>query len=450
MRELLGAATAMVLLACPTPPRTDAGTETDAGLELDAGPPCDGGQRRNHLGECLVSADTPGFDCEANPIWVPFPPEGGLVTLSGDPRGFPSSLECHFPEQPHIPSVTVKARGVSFLVNLGLGGVLRAWVDEPEMNLSLSQVCPFPSWCPQQSYDPTILLGPSDISTDFAATRHLWVSGPGPFTAHFRRSPKQREQCAHATEVVLDDAGVARFTDDLANHFDRFFDPNDQEVSRSDGPIALYRLRLSADSNVAISGQFPDGARLMAFTPDCVEAWTAHSPLLIRIGRGEWVFGLLAPGRKNEFPIPYTLEVRATPEPPSSCANPVALTFVSDGGVQVARFSGTTEGLSGDFGPGCVVAGAWGPNQAFTFTTSSPLNVEALVSTTDPSFQPAVSLRAGSCIQTDAVCDVAIVPGAAARVTGNLIPAGAYFLAVGSQAASHDGGVFDLRVTLSP
>lgn len=437
MRGLFGAAIASLLLACPTPaPRLDAG---GAETEVDAGPTCDGGQIRNHLGECLVSGNTPGFDCLANPVSVPFPPERGMVTVSGDPTGFPSWVQCEY--WALHASLRYFTRGVAFVVNLRRDDLLRAWADEPGVEMTMSPSCPVQAKC-FGAYD----LSEGPLIDGFGAndnTRYLWISSPGPFTAHFRRSPAQ--QCAHAEEITLSDAGVFSMSGDLSNYFDRL-----------DGPIAVFHLQLPTTSDVVISGGLADGgSRLVKLAPDCAEVSGGVDSLRLPGVAGHLYFGLTGPGRARDFPLPFTIEVQATPPPPpppSACDNPVPLAFVSDGGVQVATFSGATNGLPDDLGPWCVYPTLKGPSQIFTFTTTAALNIDALVSTSDVSFRPAISMRAGGCSAGEFLCNVAILPGAAARVTANLLPPRTYFIAVGSEgtAPSPDGGVFTLRVTLTP
>lgn len=432
-------------LACsshPTLPDSGAtgdGGDVDAGI--DAGQTCDGGQGLNDVGECLVPTSTPGSGCQ-NPILVKFPDVAGVLSVSGDSTGFPNTVDCTLA---HSGTRLSPEGEVAFQVELDGGGTLRAWVDGPaSMSVSSSPTCPWLACVSLTQTEP--FFHATQSIREYTSDPFVWVSGPGPFTVHFRRSPPQANQLTGATGLDLDDAGVASTTGNLSDFFDGVNDTGDL------GLIAVFRVPLRSDSSVELSGQLPDGGFIEALSGSASSAPGASVSAIA--SAGDFYFAVKAPSRGRDLVVPFSVQVQATPLPPApdSCASPTALVFVGDGGAQVATSSGTTFGRFSDQGPSCVPGLEGGPVQIFAFTTTTTSNLDALLSTADLGFRPALSLRGTSCRATDGACNVAAVPGAAARVTASLLPAGSYWLLAGSQGPGNqpDGGPFELRVTLTP
>jgi hypothetical protein len=234
--------------------------------------------------------------------------------------------------------------------------------------------------------------------------------------------------CEQPTSLTLD-GGVATFTGDLATAPDIGCEM-----------VQLFQFTSAVPRNVTVNttagaiqwlGPTCTWANCTSPTPDA-------GPITALVAAGDSLFTVV---NAKTSALPFTVTVTA----PSSCDQPTELTFTAGSGMQIASASGDTSTALPDDPIGCV-NGTQGPVQVFTFVTTATENLDALLSTTSSGVQPLLSLR-GSCNGPDGACDQAVVPGAAAHVTGTSLPAGRYFLIVSSAG---NGGPFTLDVTLTP
>lgn len=150
------------------------------------------------------------------------------------------------------------------------------------------------------------------------------------------------------------------------------------------------------------------------------------------------------------FPVVAGTRTPMLPEPPpgDGCTPPFTLVFSGAGAGGTANASGTTLGTSDDFRGSCI-AQTSGGDVAYAFTTTTPLTLQARVTTTSPTFQPALYLRATSCRAfSDVACNVATGPGGAASLLVRNLAPGTYLLFVDGEALT--SGPFTLDAALTP
>lgn len=140
----------------------------------------------------------------------------------------------------------------------------------------------------------------------------------------------------------------------------------------------------------------------------------------------------------------YSLTVTLTPPAPGeTCANPLPLVFGATGGsiTEVGDTSTRFHEITGN----CISGTS--PDVAYSFSTTTPLDLRATVSTSSTTYQPAVYLRTATC-SSEFNCGAAQSLGGTASVGVGALAPGTYTLVVDGAAAS--SGPYTLNATLSP
>jgi len=395
-----------------------------------------------------LDASVPGNSCESA-ISFELPLDGGEIAVTGDTTGFADHAVCvngrtraeggRGPDVIHRFTLSepaaVEATIEGGTLHLGSAG---CEVNCANFSILTSNTHPVP-------FDRTELLVkvPAGESTLIAE-----AEGPYVFRAR-RRLLLAGDDC---TAPLMADGGVFLLERDLGQYF----------VETSNTSLDCPGPGCAADLFVGVDVSVPSALRVAASTDAGIEllvekaACGTSSPAVN--ARPSYSSVELPPGLhavsitgrsstrvRGEVPVRVELEVWPLP-PGDSCDQPLQLVFAADGGAELATASGDTR-----LDVPSVVASpcASGSNDVvLAFTLAAPRSLSAVVTTSTPTYRPALALRAGRCTGSDAVCDQATVAGAGATVSATALPAGAYFLWLGG--AGRTSGTWSLEVRLNP
>lgn len=130
-----------------------------------------------------------------------------------------------------------------------------------------------------------------------------------------------------------------------------------------------------------------------------------------------------------------------------TCLNPTPLVFSNGALGGSATHSGTTEHLLNDETSSVCGSQVSGPDRVFSFSTSVPLTLSAILQPASPGYLPALYLHGESCITGAQVACQVSSSGSATIAVPNLA-SGKYFLFV--DGSSSTSGAYTLAATLDP
>ena len=398
----------------------------------------------------LLDASVAGNACEST-LALALPSDGSELAVTGDTTGFADHAVCvnqrTGAEGGRGPDVIYRfttPEPVAVQASIE-GGTLHLGSASCEVNCANFSSLTAPGHPVPFDRQELLVKVPAGEST-------LIAEAAGPYVLHARRRPVLAgDDCAAPLMAALD-AGAFVLERDLGEYF----------VETSNTSLDCPGLECAADLFLGVSVAVPSAMRVVASTDAGIELRVEEAACASAAAGGSarpsYSSAELSPGThavsvtgksngRVRGAVSLRLELEVWPLPPGdSCDQPLQLAFAADGGTEVASASGDTR-LDVPSVPESRCAP--GSNDVvLAFTLSAPRSLYAVVTTSTPTYRPALALRAGRCTASDAACDAAQVAGAGAQVTATALPAGAYFLWLGGVGRS--SGSWSLEVRLTP
>lgn len=360
---------------------------------------------------------TPGNSCEtALPLTLPAVGESTEFFTSA--FGFGDHFGCYNNTAPDAV----------YRFDLDAPAVISVDVDGGTAALSVDGACPI--GCPHPLSTPP-WLGRDRWSARLEPGPKVLIIGPDGVHTTLRRDPIVRGDLCTDPIPVEFDGGVFTFETDFAR---TFREPTCSGGDTRREPDLFFSL--SFDAGVLLRHSVVGGR--VGVNASCDTCTTWANPREVALGPGEYRIALQADVAQGER---TSMRLEVLPVTAGNvCANAEALSFSSDGGVEVASATGDLLGASSDGIGSCSTD----PDAFVRFTLPRARDLSARLTSVTPDARPSLELMRGcSTAQSTGLCASAPVAGAGTTLAVTALPAGDYWLRV------FRAGEWSLTVSLS-
>ncbi len=291
-------------------------------------------------------------------------------------------------------------------------------------------------------------------------TYYLWVDGAagtaGPYALSASlTAPVPGDSCANPKALTFSNGaagGTASDTGDLTN----LFADSTGSCATGVSPDVVYTFTTNAALDFRASVSTTSGTYRPALylrSGSCTGTEQACGAAAVAGGTASIAIGSLPPGTYYLWVDavtgnggPYSLSASLTaPAPGEGCGNPKTLSFSNGAAGGNATDTGNTTTSFADSTGTCASGTA--ADVVYSFTTNAVLDLQATVTTTAGTYQPAMYLPAATCSTSERACVAAPAPGGTATLTVQGLTPGTYYLWVDGIAGT--SGPFSLSASLT-